>query len=56
MPIDTSYRMGIDTSYRMVIITSYRMGIDTSYRFTCPSNAYFITTIFRAGRSPTFTI
>lgn len=48
MPIDTSYRMGIDTSYRMVV--------DTSYRFTCPSNAYFITTIFRAGRSPTFTI
>ena len=40
--------MGIDTSYHMVV--------DTSYRFTCPSNAYFIITIFRAGRSPTFTI
>jgi hypothetical protein len=48
--------MGIDTSYRMPIDTSYRMVVDTSYRFTCPSNAYFITTIFRAGRSPTFTI
>ena len=48
MVVDTLYRMGIDTSYRMVV--------DTSYRFTCPSNAYFITTIFRAGRSPTFTI
>jgi hypothetical protein len=48
--------MGIDTSYRLVVDTSYRMVVDTSYRFTCPSNAYFITTIFRAGRSPTFTI
>lgn len=48
--------MGINTSYRMVVDTSYRLVVDTSYRFTCPSNAYFITTIFRAGRSPTFTI
>ena len=48
--------MGIDTSYRLVVDTSYRLVVDTSYRFTCPSNAYFITTIFRAGRSPTFTI